>query len=76
MQDEEGNFDQYDDSISSIVKHLFVLPFHGNQFKKEGWTQKHDVKQENIPLGCVPPACQAYLLRWPTDIFGGGVGTV
>ena len=23
------------------------------------------IKQESIPVGCVPPACQPYVLQWP-----------
>ena len=31
-------------------------------------------KQESIPVGCIPPACRPYVLRWSPDVStcGGG----
>ena len=32
-------------------------------------------KQESIRVGCIPPTCQAYVLRWPPpDVSTGGRG--
>ena len=37
--------------------------------------KEEQVKQGSIPVGCVPPACQLYVLQWASDIstVGGGV---
>ena len=35
-----------------------------------GFLIKHDKKQDNIPVGCIPPACQPY----PGPMFRGGGG--
>ena len=39
-------------------------------------THKIIKEQENIQVGCVPPAWQPYMLQWPTDVSTGGGGGV
>ena len=39
------------------------------------WQQKY-ITQESIPVGCIPPTCQPYMLWWPPDVntmWGGSV---
>ena len=44
------------------VLQIFLKKYH----EIEKW------KKESILVGCVPPACQPYVLRWPPDVVTGG----
>ena len=35
------------------------------QYQDERTVSKHKVQQESIPVGCVPPTYQPYVLWWP-----------
>ena len=39
--------------------YVFILPL------------KHEQKEESIPVGCLLPACQPYVLQWPPDVSTG-----
>ena len=36
--------------------------------------RKSVLEQESITVGCIPPACQSYILRWSPDITSRGRG--
>ena len=44
-------------------------------WKRQIKLRQNRFQEGSIPVGCVPPACQTYVLRWPLDVgTGGGEG--
>ena len=56
-------------NISGMVS---LKPVHTRVASKTNFLSLAQLQQENIPVGCVSPDCQPYILWQPPDAMGGG----